>query len=169
MWGVDRPPASLGGVDQFERHGQAGRSRSRALGDLGPQADRGEGGLDRVGGLEMGPVLGGEVEERQQHLGLVDDLGHRLGPLRTEGVRERRDRRLGMGPVFGVADLRQRPAGCGLGRLGQRVQHIRGDVHPAALLFGLGEHLAQGGPEPQRPVVPDGQHRGAHAAALAVS
>jgi hypothetical protein len=41
-------------------------------------------------------------------------------------------------------------------------------VKPAALLAGLGEHLAQRTPEPQRPV-PGREHRGAHAAARAVA
>lgn len=39
-------------------------------------------------------------------------------------------------------------------------------MEPAALLTGLGEHLADRRPEPQRPVT-DGQHRSAHPAALA--
>jgi hypothetical protein len=39
-------------------------------------------------------------------------------------------------------------------------------VKPAALFAGVGEHLAQRCPEPERAVA-DGQHRGAHAATLA--
>ena len=42
-----------------------------ALGDAGSEPDRGEGRLDRVAGLEVLPVLGGEVEERQQLVGVV--------------------------------------------------------------------------------------------------
>ena len=38
-------------------------------------------------------------------------------------------------------------------------------MEPAPLLDGLGEHLTQRRPEPQRPVA-DGEHRGAHAAPL---
>jgi hypothetical protein len=53
-------------------------------------------------------------------------------------------------------------------RLRQRAERIGDLVEPAALLPGLGEHVAQRGPEPQR-AIPDGQDRGAHAAALAVA
>jgi hypothetical protein len=42
------------------------------------------------------------------------------------------------------------------------------DVEPAALLVGVGEDIAQRLPEPERPVT-DGEHRGSHAAALAVA
>src|SRR5450759_1478214 len=42
----------------------------------------------------------------------------------------------------------------------------RPDVEPATLLPGGGEHLAQRGQEPERPVA-DREHRRAHAAALA--
>ena len=47
-------------------------------------------------------------------------------------------------------------------RLRQGGKNIGADVEPAPLLAGLREHLAQRGPESQRPV-PGGQHRGAHA------
>jgi hypothetical protein len=43
---VDRPPAPLSGLDELERHGEAGGLRSRALGDLGAVPDGGEGRLD---------------------------------------------------------------------------------------------------------------------------
>ena len=38
-----------------------------------------KGRLDRVGGPQVGPVLGGEVVEREQHVELVDDLLGGLG------------------------------------------------------------------------------------------
>src|SRR6476659_179002 len=41
-------------------------------------------------------------------------------------------------------------------------------MEPATLLAGLREHLAQRAPESERPV-PGGQHRGAHAAAAAIT
>src|SRR6266542_5443281 len=43
--------------------------------------DGGEGGLDRVGGAQVDPVLGGVGVEGQQHVEVVGDLGGRLGPL----------------------------------------------------------------------------------------
>ena len=59
-------------------------------------------------------MLGREVEERQQRLEVVDDLGDRLGPLAAEVVRERVSRPHGVVAVFGVADLRhiRRAEGC---------------------------------------------------------
>ena len=83
VWGVDRSPPVLGRLDQLVGHGEAGRFGSGALGDLGPQANRRGGRLDRVRRLEMDPVLGGEAEEREQHFGVIDDLGDGLGPLRA--------------------------------------------------------------------------------------
>ena len=45
--GVHRAPAVLSRIDQLGRHGQPGRPRARAPGDLGPVPDGGEGRLDR--------------------------------------------------------------------------------------------------------------------------
>ena len=50
----------------------------------------------------------------------------------------------------------------------QRRQPVAGLVEPAALCPGLGEHLAQGAPEPER-AVPDRQHRGAHPAPFGIA
>jgi hypothetical protein len=44
------------------------------LGDPGARAHGGEGGLDRVGGAQVNPVLGGVIEG-QQHVEVVGDLG----------------------------------------------------------------------------------------------
>lgn len=46
MWGVNGPPAGLGGVDQLVGHGNPGRTRSRTLGDLGAQPNCGKRRLD---------------------------------------------------------------------------------------------------------------------------
>ncbi len=70
--------------------------------------------------------------------------------------------------VLGAPDLRQGLLRARMRGLRQRRENVRGLVEPAAALPGLGEHLAQRAPEPQRPVA-DGQHRGAHAAAGAVA
>jgi hypothetical protein len=77
----------------------------------------------------MHPVLGREVVEGQQLLGVVDDLRDRLGILRGEQLGELLDGDLGVLAVLGVADLRQRPAGGRLRRLRQAVDHIRYLVH----------------------------------------
>ncbi len=48
VWGVDGTPAGLCGLDELERHGYAGSSRSRALGDSLPQPNGGKGRLGLV-------------------------------------------------------------------------------------------------------------------------
>ena len=63
---VDGAPAGLGGLDEFERHGDAGGSGAGAFSDPLPQPHGGEGGLDRVRGPEVAPVLGRVVEERHE-------------------------------------------------------------------------------------------------------
>ncbi len=78
---VDRPPAVLGGLQQLERHRQPRSFGAGTLGDAGSEPHRREGRLDRVAGLEVLPMLGRVIEEAQQLLGVIGDLGHRLGPL----------------------------------------------------------------------------------------
>jgi hypothetical protein len=51
------------------------------------------------------PVLGRVVEEAQQRLGVVDDLGDRPGPLGAIVSGERLDGPLGCGAVLGQRDL----------------------------------------------------------------
>jgi hypothetical protein len=70
--------------------------------------------------------------------------------------------------VLGVPDLGKRRLRAGLGGPGQRVEHGGNLVEPAALFSGLGEHVAQRGPEPERTVT-DREHRSAHPAALAAA
>jgi hypothetical protein len=59
------------------------RRLGRSSGDLGPVPDGGESGLDRVGGAQVHPVLGGVVVERQQ---LVQVTGDLRGCLRESGA-----------------------------------------------------------------------------------
>jgi hypothetical protein len=108
-------------------------------------------------------MLSREVEEAQQRLGIVADLGGRLGPLDAVVTGERLDRVLGVLAVGRIPDLRQRPARPSVHRLGQGREHVGGLVDPVALLAGGGEHLPQGGPQPQ-PAIADRHHRRAHAA-----
>src|SRR5215813_11863329 len=82
---VDGTPAVLGGFDELERHGQARCPRAGALGDLGAVAHGGEGGLDRVGGPQVHPVLGGVVVEGEQLAEVVSDLRDSPGELRPVG------------------------------------------------------------------------------------
>jgi hypothetical protein len=65
--------------------------------------------VDSMGLLvfQVHPVLGGEIVEGQQLLGVIHDFRHRLGVLGAEQVRKHCDRLLGVLAVLGVADLRQ--------------------------------------------------------------
>ena len=110
----------------------------------------------------MQPVPGREVEEAQQRLGVVGDLGHRLGPLGPVVAGEPLDRPLGLVAVGGVADLGQRRAGAGLHRSRQAAQHVGDLVDPVTLLTGGREDVPQGRPQPQRAVA-DRDHRRLHA------
>jgi len=69
---VERPPALFSGFDELEGHGEAGCPRPGSLGDVGPQSHGGEGRLDRIGGLEVDPVLGREVVERMTIMTTTD-------------------------------------------------------------------------------------------------
>ena len=112
-------------------------------------------------------MLGGRVVKGEQCVGLVGDLGDGLRPLGLELVREGLDGSLGMSLVFGVAYLRQRPAGGRLHRLREGIQYVGRDVEPAALLGCLRKDVAHRRPEAEGAVA-DGEHRGPHPPALAV-
>ena len=112
------------------------------------------------------PVLGRVPVELQEHVGVVDDLGDRLGVLRAVIYLEGLDRDLGLVDVLGVVDFPHRRGRTWMSRLGQRSKHIGLLVKPAALFTGIRKHLPQCLPEPQRPIT-DGQHRGGHPAASA--
>jgi hypothetical protein len=55
------------------------------------------------------PVLGREVVEREQRLGVVDDLDHRLGPLHRELRSKGIDNAHRVLAILNVADLGQHP------------------------------------------------------------
>jgi hypothetical protein len=109
-------------------------------------------------------VLGREVVEAQQFLGVVGDLGHGLGPLGAVVAREHLDRTNSVVPVGGVADLGQGLTRPGVHRGGQAAEHVGELVDPVALLAGGWEHVAEGRPQAQR-AVPDRDHRRPHPAA----
>ena len=103
-------------------------------------------------------MLGREVVEGEQRLPVRGELRHGLWPLGEvagEGVQGR----LRVGAILRVPDLPQGPLGRGLHRGGQGVQDVGHLVHPVPLPPGLREHVADGPPEPQRPV-PDRQQAG---------
>jgi hypothetical protein len=93
---VEGAPPVLGGFDELEGHGEAGGLGVGSFGDLGAVADRGERRLDGVRGAEMDPVLGREVEEREQLVEIVGDLRDGFAELGAVGELERRDRAAGV-------------------------------------------------------------------------
>jgi hypothetical protein len=97
---------------------------------------------DGVRGAQVDPVLGGEVVDREQLLDVIGDLGDGLGELGPVGGLEGLHGGAGVVLVLGVPDLGQRLLRPGMGGLGQRTEHIRDLVEPAALLSGLRKHLA---------------------------
>jgi hypothetical protein len=109
-------------------------------------------------------VLGREVEEAEELLGVIGDLGHRLGPLDAVVAREDLDGAAGVVPVGRVTDLGQGLARSGLHGLGQAAQHVGDLVDPVALVASGREDIAQRRPQPQR-AVPHRHHRRPHAAA----
>ena len=104
---VDGTPAGLCRLDEFERHRDPGSPGARSLGDSQPQPHGGEGGLDRVGRAEVDPVLGGVVEECEQFVEVVDDLGGGLAEFRAVSRIEGLGGVLGVSAVLGVPDLGQ--------------------------------------------------------------
>ena len=56
---VDGTPAGLCGLDELEGHGHSGGPGAGAFGDPLPQPHGRERGLDRIGGAQVDPVLGG--------------------------------------------------------------------------------------------------------------
>jgi hypothetical protein len=113
-------------------------------------------------------MLGGIPEELQEHVGVVDDLGDRLGILGAVVDLERLDRQLGLVDILGVVNLLHRRNGAWVHRFRQCSKNIGLFVPPAALLSSIWEHLPHGLPEPQGAVA-DREHRCGHAAAAAIA
>jgi hypothetical protein len=90
-------------------------------------------------------MLGRVVVEPEQYIKIIGDLRGCFRPLGPELGGEAGRRRLGVGLVFGVIDLRQRRFRGRLRRLGRGVEDVADLVSPAALLFGVGEHVADHG------------------------
>jgi len=74
----DLAPAGLGRVEQLVGYRESGLAGPRSPGDLGPEAHRREGGLDRVRRPEVDPVLLGEVVVGEEDVELAGDLSDGL-------------------------------------------------------------------------------------------
>ena len=115
-------------------------------------ADGGEDALNRIGRAQVIPVLGGEVEERQQSLGVLGQAGDGgciFGPV---FFREDREDRKGLRLRFGMVDVlqvRRDRRGHGLWKL---APNIRTFVEPAPLMAGARKHFIDRLPEPKSAV-----------------
>jgi hypothetical protein len=69
---IEAPPAPLGGLGEFEDHGERGLVGETSLGAHRAVADRRERAFDDVGRSQMLPMLGGEVVEGEQRLTILD-------------------------------------------------------------------------------------------------
>lgn len=88
------------------------------------QPEGGEGRFDRVGGPQVLPVLGREVEETEQAVLVARQRLDSLGVLGAVLLDEALDLRLGVLAAVGAHDLVQRPLGLRLQPLRQLVEHV---------------------------------------------
>jgi hypothetical protein len=138
---IEAPPAPLGGLGEFEDHGERGLVGETSLGAHRAVADSRERAFDDVGRSQMLPVLGGEVVEREQRLTILGQAFDGLvvfdAPGFDEGVE--RGERIFLG--LGHPDFLERPLGFRVLALRQLVQDIGGLVDPAALAAGVRPYL----------------------------
>src|SRR5258708_35168891 len=100
------------------------------------QAHVGERCLDLVGGAQVLPMLGGEIEESNQTFPLSSKRLDRLWGLGLILRLETRACGLAVGATLGVHHLVQRALGARVQPLGQLVEDVAEPVTPAALLAG---------------------------------
>ena len=122
-------------------------------------ADRGEHALDRVRGAQVVPVLGREIVEGKQGLGVLGQAGHRAGIFDTVFFLEGLDGGQRGGSGFSAMDIPQIGTHARLHGFRKVVDHVRNLVEPAPLVACAGKDLLEGLPEAQS-TIPDGQLRG---------
>ena len=129
---VQAAPMSFGGFDQLEDHGECGVARQAAPGLVGPQPNRRECALDRVGAADMLPVLGRDVVEGKQGIAILGETGAGLSVFRSILGKEAIEGLVGTDSVFSVIDLMKIALGLFLHRLRQIVQNVGRLVHPTS-------------------------------------
>src|SRR5437588_12463015 len=85
-------PAFLGGLGEFEDHGERGVVRETSLGAHRAVGYRRERAFDDVGCAQMLPVLGREVVEGQQRIAILAQALDRLVGFDAPGLDERAER-----------------------------------------------------------------------------
>lgn len=145
-------PGFGGGFDELEDHDPGRVPGQRPLCAHRPVPHGGEDAFDRVRGSEMIPVLGGEVEERQER---VPVLGQAFGGgavfdavLFDEDI----DGDLGRRPARGAPDLADVFLHRRLDGFGHLAEEVGGLVEPAPLVSRAGEHFVERLPEAKRAV-----------------
>jgi hypothetical protein len=106
--------------------------------------------VDRVGRAQMNPVLGRVFVELQEHIGIIDDLGDRLGILGAVLDLERLDRDLSPIDVLGVVDVLDGRLRRGTGGFRQRGKDIGLLMGTSTVVHGCREHFAHRFPESGR-------------------
>ena len=76
-------PFLLGGLGEFEHHGEAGATRAVAFGSAVPESDGGKGRFDWVGRSQMSTVFGREVVEGEQDVTVLVESLAGFGILRS--------------------------------------------------------------------------------------
>ncbi len=93
---------------------------------------------------KMRPVLGGEIEQRQQRIAILEQAIDRLVVSGRIFLGEDRHRGFGGGAVLGQPDFAQIPMGVGQNRLRRLVENIQILVPPTPLVAGRGKRFLQG-------------------------
>ena len=113
----------------------------------------------------MSPMLGREVEEREQHLTILDQALDRRAVFGMVFLDEGVDRGFGFRPARRQIDVPQVVLHCAQHGFGDLVEHVADFVAPAPLVSRAGEDLVEGLPDPQSAVT-DRQFRSDPQAAL---
>lgn len=85
---VEQAPVAGGALREFKHHRQGSDPAAAPFGATMPQANGGEGGLDRIGRPQVPPVLGREVVKRLQHVSVFRQTLRGLGILGLVGLHE---------------------------------------------------------------------------------
>lgn len=118
---ADLAPAFLRFLDQLEVQSQEGRTRHAVARTRGPVSHGGEGRLDRIGLVQMLPVLGREVVKRQQAVTVLDQFFHRLRVLGLVRLHKLSEGYVSVGSRGRHTDRLQARLGFGLLRSRQRI------------------------------------------------
>src|ERR1035437_550686 len=122
-------------------------------------ADRREYTFDGVRRPQVIPMLGREVEEGQQYFTILRQAVNRLVMFRLVFLGEDIDRYLGQSAARRQVNFAQILLHVRLHRQRDLVQHVRGLMHPAALMRRSGKDLVERLPEAERTVA-NGDFRG---------